>query len=103
MGLEDFIPADAEIGSRQTFAGVIYYVDDFYVDVILYDAPDKKLSISKYVFTCPSEDIESAREVRLHYWKEKDGNTKVAAELIEIEADKEAQLRRVVALLKKWI
>ena len=45
MGLEEFIPPDAEIGSKHTFTGVIYTVDEFSVSVVLYDDPTKKLTL----------------------------------------------------------
>ena len=101
MGLEEFIPPDAEIGARQSFTGVIYSVDAFSVSVVLYTDPDKKLNIPKCMFACPDEDIESACEVRIHYWKEKDGKTKGIAEIVKEEKDKEQQIKRVIDLLKK--
>ena len=101
MGLEEFIPPDSEIGAKHTFTGVIYSIDVFSVDVILYEDPTKKLSISKYMFTCPDSEIEPACEVRIHYWKEKDGTARAVAEIVDEKTDKEQQLKRVLELLKK--
>jgi len=101
MGLEEFIPPDAEIGSRHTVTGVIYAVDAFSVSIVLYTDPDKKLNIPKCMFACPDDDIESACEVRIHYWKEKDGKTKAIAEIVKEEKNIAQQLKRVIDLLKK--
>ena len=101
MGLEEFIPPDAEIGSRHTVTGVIYAVDAFSVSIVLYTDPDKKLNIPKCMFACPDDDIESACVVKIHYWKEKDGKTGGIAEIVKEEKNTEQQLKRVIELLKK--
>lgn len=83
MSLEEFIPPDSEILSKEVFSGIICHVDTFSANILLYDAPDKIMTFSKCMFVCPEEDIVLSYEVKIHYWKEKDGTQGTVVEIMK--------------------